>query len=139
MLSEVCAYLRNYFDRDQPRYIGRIEIKNGALVSTYGLKPNQYFHIINSTFNDGVYKYPLTGLRDEIFDGAVCGMAVPPDLLALVDEMRRWKVKNEYALNTPYQSETKSDYSYSKPTNTDGSAMTVINHFSRRLARWRKI
>ena len=141
MLSEVCAYLRNYFYHGEPT-IGKIEIANGALIEPYGLKVNQYFRIVGSMFNDGVYQYPLTTLKDEVFDGAIRGMAVPPDLIDLIAEMEAWKTNNAYALNTPYQSESKADYSYSLKsggTSTDGGAMTVINQFSGRLARWRKL
>ena len=143
MLSEVCAYLRNYFDNGQPHTFGEIEIKNGALFTPCDLKAGQYFRIIGSTFNDGVYQFPTTALNnDEIFNGAVWGMAVPPDLIALIAEMEAWKTNNAYALNTPYQSESKADYSYSLKSSgnsADGGAMTVINQFSGRLARWRKL
>ena len=141
MLSEVCAYLRNYFYHGEPT-IGKIEIVNGALKEPYGLKANQYFRIVGSMFNDGVYQYPLTTLQDETFNGAVWGMAVPPDLIDLIAEMEAWKTNNAYALNTPYQSESKADYSYSLKSSgnsVDGGAMTVINQFSGRLARWRKL
>lgn len=143
MLSEVCAYLRNYFDNGQPHTFGEIEIRNGALFTPCNLKAGQYFRIIGSTFNDGVYQFPTTALNnDEIFNGAVWGMAVPPDLIDLITEMEAWKTNNAYALNTPYQSESKADYSYSLKSSgnsTDGGAMTVINQFSGRLARWRKL
>ena len=141
MLGEICAYLRNYFYHGEPT-IGKIEIVNGALKEPYGLKANQYFRIVGSMFNDGVYQYPLTTLQDETFNGAVWGMAVPPELIALISEMEAWKTSNAYALNTPYQSESKADYSYSLKSSgnsADGGAMTVINQFSGRLARWRKL
>lgn len=143
MLSEVCAYLRNYFDNGQPHTFGEIEIRNGALFTPCNLKAGQYFRIIGSTFNEGVYQFPTTALNnDEIFNGAVWGMAVPPDLIDLIAEMEAWKTNNAYALNTPYQSESKADYSYSLKSSgnsADGGAMTVINQFSGRLARWKKL
>lgn len=144
MLSEICAYLRNYFDRNQPKFYGEIRIEDGALVSFEDkLQNGQYFRIVNSTFNDGVYLYPASGLTDETFsNGSVWAMAVPPDLIALIAEMEAWKTNNAYALNTPYQSESKADYSYSLKSSgnsVDGGAMTVINQFSGRLARWRKL
>ena len=145
MLSEVCAYLRNYFYHGEPT-IGKIEIVNGALKEPYGLKANQYFRIVGSMFNDGVYQYPLTTLQDETFNGAVWGMAVPPDLIDLITEMEAWKADkaNAYALNSPYQSESKADYSYTLKSGADGSgknsgASALINQFSGRLARWRKL
>ena len=158
MLSEVCAYLRNYFYHGEPT-IGKIEIVNGALKEPYGLKANQYFRIVGSMFNDGVYhrivgsmfndgvyQYPLTTLQDETFNGAVWGMAVPPDLIDLITEMEAWKADkaNAYALNSPYQSESKADYSYTLKSGADGSgknsgASALINQFAGRLSRWRKL
>ena len=145
MLSEVCAYLRNYFYHGEPT-IGKIEIANGALIEPYGLKVNQYFRIVGSMFNNGVYQYPLTTLKDEVFDGAIRGMAVPPDLIALIAEMEAWKADkaNAYALNSPYQSESKADYSYTLKSGTDSSgknsgASALINQFAGRLSRWRKL
>lgn len=146
MLSEICAYLRNYFDRNQPKFYGEIRIEDGALVSFEDkLQNGQYFRIVNSTFNDGVYLYPASDLTDETFsNGSVWAMAVPPDLIALIVEMEAWKTNNAYALNTPYQSESKADYSYTLKSGTDGSgknngASALINQFSGRLARWRKL
>lgn len=145
MLGEICAYLRNYFYYGEPM-IGKIEIANGALIEPYGLKVNQYFRIVGSMFNDGVYQYPLTTLKDEVFDGAIRGMAVPPDLIALIAEMEAWKADkaNAYALNSPYQSESKADYSYTLKSGTDSSgknsgASALINQFAGRLSRWRKL
>lgn len=144
MLSEICDYLRNYFDRDQPKFYGEIRIEDGALVGFEDkLQNGQYFRIVGSTFNDGVYLYPASGLTDETFsNGSVWAMAVPPELINLIAEMETWKTNNAYALNTPYQSESKADYSYSLKSSgnsADGGAMTVINQFSGRLARWRKL
>lgn len=144
MLSEICAYLRNYFDRNQPKFYGEIRIEDGALVGFEDkLQNGQYFRIVNSTFNDGVYLYPASGLTDETFsNGSVWAMAVPPDLIRLISEMETWKTNNAYALNTPYQSESKADYSYSLKSSgnsADGGAMTVINQFAGRLSRWKKL
>ena len=66
-------------------------------------------------------------------------MAVPPKLLKLIDEMRKWETDNSYALNSPYQSESKADYSYTLKTGADGDSMTTINKFSSRFTEWRKI
>lgn len=144
MLSEICDYLRNYFDRDQPKFYGEIRIEDGALVGFEDkLQNGQYFRIVGSTFNDGVYLYPASGLTDETFsNGSVWAMAVPPELINLISEMETWKTNNAYALNTPYQSESKADYSYSlksSGSSENGGAMTVINQFAGRLARWRKL
>lgn len=59
-IFEVCSYLKNWFDRNQSKYFGNVSIINGALSETYDLKVGQYFRIVGSTLNDGVYQYPIT-------------------------------------------------------------------------------
>ena len=156
LLDEVCAYLRNYFDDGQPHTFGEIEIKNGALFTPCDLKAGQYFRIVGSTFNDGVYEFPTTTLRvDETFNGAVWGMAVPPDLISLISEIEAWRAKYEDpntkdgAVNlSPFVSESFGGYSYSKgggSSTTDTGATTSaggstwLGIFGGRLQRWRRL
>ena len=94
MIGEVCAYLRNYFDYNQPKTFGEITIENGKIVTNCQLKPNQYFRIIGSTSNDGVYKNDDNlQLIDETFDGAVWAMACPPDFISIVSEIAAYQAK----------------------------------------------
>lgn len=148
MLSEVCAYLRNWFDKNQPKTFGEIVVENGSLSTDCQLKPNQYFRIIGSTFNDGVYKNDsnLT-LTDEVFKGAVWAMACPPDLISTVSEISEWQTKYgvvDSSMMSPYNSESFGGYSYSKSsggssdTSKDKSG-TWQGAFGARLAKWRKI
>lgn len=149
MIGEVCAYLRNYFDYNQPKTFGEITIENGKIVTNCQLKQNQYFRIIGSTSNDGVYKNDDNlQLIDETFDGAVWAMACPPDFISIVSEIAAYQAKygaiDSYAM-TPYTSENFfGDYSYSKSSggNSDTSkdnSGTWMGAFGARLARWRKI
>ena len=95
MIAEICDYLKNYFDRDMPKYFGEIKIENGQLVGFFNrLAENQYFRIVGSKFNDGIYKYPETELTDETFSGAVWAMAIPKDFLKIVEEIKRRKNSN---------------------------------------------
>lgn len=140
MLSEVCAYLRNYFYHGEPT-IGKIEIVNGALKEPYGLKANQYFRIVGSMFNDGVYQYPLTTLQDETFNGAVWGMAVPPELISLISDIEAWQTKYGQSVNSPYAAESISATGYSRSKCSADSVGSIgwQNAFSKMLARWRKL
>jgi len=149
MIDDICAYLHNYFDDNQPKYFGEIVISNGAL-SDFGdkLQTNQYFRIVGSVFNDGVYKYPATGLKDETFkDGAVWAMALPPAFLDLVKDIQDWQSKYGTADSSalsPFTSESFGGYSYSKSSGgTSGNASSNPNSwqgaFASRLARWRKL
>lgn len=149
MLSEICAYLRNYFDKGQPKTYGEIVIENGTLSTDCQLKANQYFRIIGSTFNDGVYKNDSNlQLVNETFNGAVWAMACPPDFISIVSEISEWQTKYgvvDSSMMSPYNSENFfGDYSYSKSsggssdTSKDKSG-TWQGVFGARLARWRKI
>lgn len=146
-IFEVCQYLKNWFDRNQEKYFGDITISNGALTTNYGLKPNQYFRIVGSSLNDGVYQYPTTVLTDETFNGAIWGMALPPAFVALLDDIEAWKAKYAAADSvamSPFTSESVPGvYSYSKnsggnDTTTDKSG-TWQGAFGARLASYRKM
>lgn len=146
MLTQICQYLRNWFDRD--RLLGRIKIENGELSFADGrsvpLVSGQYFRVIGSLFNDGVRLYGVTELTDEEFDGAVWSMAVPPPVLALADEISAWVQANQSALSSPYSSESFGGYSYTLRSGYDATRgnsgpVTWQTQFSAALAPWRKI
>lgn len=139
-ITDFCAEVHNWFDIE--RSIGIFEIKNGTLVIDDMLN-GQFFRIVGSVFNDGVYQYPTNDLQDEVFNGAVWYMAVPPDVIALIDDMTEWENKNADVLDSPYSSESFGGYSYSKASGAstaggDGS-VTAFSHFANRMKRWRKV
>ena len=147
MLTELCQELRNWFDRDQPRLYGAFEISGGKIIDSdfvSQIKENQYFRIIGSVFNDGVYKNDdELNLTDEMFVGSVWLMAVPKDVIALSDEIKAWVEKYKDDVNSPYQSESFGGYSYSKASGGSGnggsSSPTWQSTFATRLNKWRKI
>ena len=147
MLSELCQELKNWFDRGQPRIYGAFEISDGKITDTDFtdiIKENQYFRIIGSVFNDGVYQYTeeLT-LTDELFVGAIWLMAIPKSFLDLVKEIEEWQKKNggvDSEAMSPFTSESFGGYSYSKGTTSSGkSAATWQNVYASQLNMWRKI
>ena len=149
MLYQICLYLKNWFDFNQPKYFGTFTISDGVL--SYGggeleIQTNQYFRIVGSVFNDGVYKRGSEELTDEAFDGAVWLMAVPKDVISLEAEIRLWQAKYGGVDSTnmsPYQSESFNGYSYTKASGSaSGSASSVPTWqsvFGDRLRRYRKI
>lgn len=144
MLNELCQEIRNYFDKAQPKFIESITIQDGTITNADFLdavKPNQYFRIIGSIFNDGVYCYKEgLVLEDETFDGAIWLMAIPKDFLALAKEIDDWIAKYGEALNSPYQSESFGGYSYSKASgNNGGGAVTWQDAFASKLNLYRRI
>ena len=138
-LTDICQYLRNWFDRE--RYIGTFAIENGAISGEFELLDGQYFRIVGSVFNDGIHLYPASDLTDETFVGAVWAMAMPPSVIALSQEIDDWKEQYSGVVNSPFTSESGAAYSYSKGsfTNADGQAWSWQDQFSGKLAQWRKI
>lgn len=149
MLSEICAELKNWFDRGQPRIYGAFEISDGKITDTdfiKVIKENQYFRIVGSVFNDGVYKYTEDlVLEDELFVGSIWLMAIPKDFLALVKDIEDWQTeygKSDSTAMSPFQSESFGGYSYTKSSGSSergGSSIAWQSAFSSRLNRWRKI
>ena len=144
MLNELCRELRNYFDKAQPKFFGEIVIEDGKITNAEfleAIKSNQYFRIVGSIFNDGVYCFnEELELEDETFDGAIWLMAVPKAVLEIAKEIEDWQ--NEYgnALKSPYQSESFGGYSYSKASGKNGGgAVTWQDAFATRLNLYRRI
>lgn len=139
-ITDFCAEVHNWFDLE--RSFGVFTIKDGT-ISIDDMLTGQYFRIIGSVFNDGVYQYPATGLIDETFDGAIWYMAVPPAVTALINDMTEWEDKNAQVLESPYASESFGGYSYTKAsgkTNSGGDgSVTAFDHFAGKLRRWRKV
>lgn len=136
MLSTVLNHLNNYFVVKDGIHYGGFTIEDGT-VSLDFLQEGQYFKIVGSVFNDGIYQYPVTDLTDEEFEGEIWAMAVPKELLDLVDEIDAWLVK--YPI-TGYISEKFGNYSYSQRTNfRSNAAISWQDVFSVRLNRWRKV
>lgn len=144
MLTEICAELKNYFlrNRECDIHSGTFTIENGSIDLSF-LQDGQYFRIVGSVFNDGVWQYPLSDLKDEVFVGSIWAMAMPPEFIALADEITEWVNTNSAVLDSPYQSESFAGYSYSLKSgnaNTgDSGAFSWKSQFASRLAKWRKI
>lgn len=136
MLTEICAEIRNYFVREI--HHGTFSISNGAIEPLDFLQEGQYFRIVGSVFNDGVYQYPNAELTDETFDGAIWAMGVPPSLIALASEIEEW-TKSDAAKPSPYTSESFGGYSYTRATNAKGQAVTWQDAFSSRLNKYRRM
>ena len=134
MLEQVLAYLHDDFAR-QTLPEQEWTITYGTM-DVPGALPGQYVRIIGSVLNDGVYQYPLTGLTDETFTGTVRLLAIPKTVLALVDEIQTWTVKN---LPTAYTSESFGGYSRTVATGASGVPAGWQDVFKMRLAPYRKM
>lgn len=142
MLTELCQELRNWFERDI--YYGEFTIENGQIHPPDGsLQNGQYFRIVGSVFNDGVHKYDGTeALTDEVFEGAIWAMAVPPAVIDLSERISEWVTKYGDSVSSPYSSESFGGYSYSKASSGQGNASSIPTWqgiFASELNKWRKI
>lgn len=144
MLEQVLLYLYGVKPYNWPiarggLHVGNFEIKNNSI--GIPLVNGQYFRIIGSIFNDGVYQFnDALKLTDEAFCGGVWALAIPKPVLDLVKEIKAWEAKNGEVANGLYQSESFGGYSYTKATDPKtGGALTWKSVFASRLSAWRKI
>ena len=137
MLTELCAELRNYFVTEI-RYED-FTISGGKIAPLDFIQENQYFRIVGSVFNDGVYKNTADlELTNEVFCGAVWSMAVPPSVVDLAAEIKKYNESDE-AKPSAYNSESFGGYAYTKATNSDGIPIRWQDVFKKSLNKWRKI
>ncbi len=138
MLEELLRALRNWFVRDKAT--GRIRVEGGALVPPEGLAlaDGQYIRVTGSVFNDGLHRWPCTGMADEEFVGTVWALAVPRAVVDLADEIEAWQTEHTEELDSPYASESFGGYSYTR-VGGDGSPITWRQQFKARLDPWRKL
>lgn len=143
MLTELCQELRNWFERK--KFFGTFTIENGQIdVSDGSLQSGQYFRIVGSVFNDGVHEYgsETDRLTDEVFEGAIWSMAVPPAVIDLSERISEWVHKYGDSVSSPYSSESFGGYSYTKASSGQGNAdsnPTWQGIFAKELNKWRKI
>lgn len=142
MLTELCQEIHNWFSKDEEKRFGVFTIKDGRIDGDFGIQDSQYFRIVGSVFNDGVYQFPAENLKDETFDGAIWLMNVPPPIISLSERIDEWKEKYQDVVNSPFQSESFKGYSYSKASGggrAGGSTgLTWESVFADELNKWRK-
>ena len=152
MLQEVCEYIHNYFLKTPNP--GTYTIAGGVITPLPDLKEGQRLWIVGSDLNDGVYTYHASGisddddisgagLQDETFFGTIGALAVPPAVIALTEEIKRWLKDNESVVKSPFASESFNGYSYSLKSGSasGGDSAGQIgwqNIFGKRLDRWRR-
>lgn len=153
-LTDICAVLKNYFLKD---YINYSDIHKGAFTISghtiapldFTIKEGQYFRIIGSDLNDGVWLNTTDGLKDlreEEFTGQIWLMSVPRDFEQLANDINAWRSKYENADNanmSPYSSETvQGVYSYTKSSgssNGGSDSGSWQGKFRSRLSAYRRM
>lgn len=142
MIDQICAEVKNYFvQRDVDIHAGNYTIANGEISPVPFVRVGQYYRIVGSALNDGVYQRGVDDLHlaDEEFFGSVWSMRIPKDFLALCEEIEAWQTANAEMLSGPYQSESFVGYSYSRGTSANGGAWTWKDQFRNKLNAYRKL
>jgi len=137
MLEEICHHLHNFFTARRGVHQGTYRVEDGVLDLPF-LREGQYFRIVGSCLNDGVYRYPAEGLTDEVFFGEIWAMNVPRGLQTLAQDIAAWQQEHGAQAASPYQSEAFGGYEYRLREGLDGSAAWQ-KVFRRRLDRYRKL
>lgn len=145
MLGKVLAYIHNWFDVDDmgnsyEHWSGEFTVADGAI--ELPLYDGQYFRIVGSHLNDGVYTYPVEELKDETFNGAVYELRIPKELLGIVKEIEEWQEKNGAIADSPFNSESFGGYSYNKGSTASDELSGLSGWqkaFNSRLEPWRKL
>lgn len=142
MITELCQELNNFFIKSEDdKHFGTFKVTNGQITPSFDLEQNQYFRIVGSKFNDGVYKFGVDTLpADEtIKDGALWCMYVPNDFINLVNEIEEWQNKYSEIVDNPYKSESFNGYSYSLKSGKSTDTVTYKDIFKSKLNKYRKI
>lgn len=143
MLTEICAYLHNYFDYE--RHHGNITIVGGVIFCNGNeimLEEGQYFALFRNRIPLGVFNEVPP---DKTFEGSVWLMDVPQAVLNADKWADEWMKQNggaDSASNSPFQSESFGGYSYNKGSNSNGKGgMSVFDNaqFNRMLYPYRKL
>lgn len=114
-LYDLMNKCNNYFIIDYEN--GDFVIQNKVIELNGNYKVNQYIRIINSLFNDGIYKIvridgkkiELDNGVDEGFNGYVCGLKVPNDFIKLLDKINEYEKRIKKGIS----SESIPNYSIS--------------------------
>ena len=151
-ITEICAEVRNYFAPANKKadrsfiHAGTYTISSHSITPLDFIAEGQYFRIVGSAMNDGVYCNTTAGraaLTNETFDGYIWEMSVPRAFLALCTDIDAWRTANESAGSenmSPFSSESFGGYSYSKGGKSNGgTACTWQAQFEKRLDAWRRL
>ena len=147
-LETLCKTIKNWFTKDEDKYFETFTITGGVISPSDFLMLNQYFRIVGSIFNDGVYQFKgvgiaIEGLTDETFsDGAVWAMRIPKTVTENLTILNQWIETNKEALDSPYTSESFGGYSYSKSgsaTNGSNSDTSLKQKINELFGNYRKV
>lgn len=149
-ITDLCVECKNYFAPARKKasgaYIhsGAYEIREGSISPLDFLIKGQYFRIVGSVLNDGVYcntPEGLAELTDETFDGEIWEMVVPKDFIKLAQEEAETKadVLEIASRQGAYISESFNNYSRSIGNDLPPALRERIASINQRLTKYRRI
>lgn len=125
--------------RNPIRRPGTYVITGGAIALDF-LKPGQYYRILGSVFNDGVYRYGAeSDLMDETFEGGIWALFVTRDFIADAQEIATWETKYGDSAVSPFTMESFGGYSYQKAVRDGTSGGGWESALTSMIRRWRKL
>ena len=151
MLQEIMEYTRNYFVPLRAELV-QYTIAGGRISPSFGAEDGDRFLICGSRRNNGVYTWhrdyiandddtDAVGLRDETFAGTIRVCDVPPALLTLSGEIKKWVETFGKELTSPIAGESFNGYSYTLKTGggAGGSGpLTWMDQFGKQLEIYRR-
>lgn len=145
MLEQILRYLQNWFrvhDSVDGIHPGTYTIEDGSIALPF-LQSGQYFRIMGSVFNDGLFCYgtDMEALANETFSGTIWALAIPKDVLSAAIEAEEWMRANAGAVSGPYASESFGGYSYTKDTTAAASVSQtgIPAHILAKLSGYKKV
>lgn len=138
-LYELLRYLRNFFPGE--RWTLTNEPIQAGSIALPGLEYGDYYLVEGSKRNDGLHIQGMSDLVGDTLTGCITECRIPPDLVAIHEEINYWQSKNAEAVTSPFQSESFGGYSYTKKSGSSagGAADSWQSAFASRLRIWRKI
>lgn len=142
MLDKLLREL-GWYRRPDHKYVNQIKverftIEGGKISPSDFLEEEDHYRIIGSKHNDGLYQYPNSELTDEVFDGAVWVMQIPPAVITLAQDIEKY-AQSDAGKQSAYVSESFGGYSYTKATNSKGVPLSWKRMFEDELHGWRII
>ena len=106
-LFELLCYLRNFFPGLHWQFTGEEITANRLIIP--GLETGDYYLIEGSRRNNGIHVYGDADLRNETYTGIVTEICVPPEVLTILEEIRRRTLR-------PYKARIKANLSVATRT-----------------------
>ena len=153
-ITPYCMECRNFFAPATKKadrsfiHAGEYTISSHTVAPLDFIQVGQYFRIVGSAMNDGVYLNTIQGLSvltDETFTGTIWEMSVPRSFIADCEKIEAWRTVNEAsdsANMSPFISESFAGYTYQKGggvSHGTGNAMTWQSQFATTLNAWRRL